>query len=145
MAVKTFTSIVQFQAYVEEKIQKALMAAAVRITRELRNFIKSQYYNDPEFYPNIYKRTYQFLDSASYRLIGKNLAEIGIDTDLMHYFNNFDPDQVVEWAAQSMHGAPLYQTSTTDFWTAFLNWADDNVMDILKEELKNQGLNIIQK
>jgi hypothetical protein len=139
---KVFTSTVQIQQYVNTCIKKALMAASIRIARELRNIIDVQYYRDPDFYPNLYRRTNMFLDSASYELIGSNMAEIGINTDEMHYANGFDPDQVVDWAAQSMHGSELYQTSTIDFWTTFQDWADKNVAKILREELINQGLTI---
>lgn len=139
---KTFTTMVQFQKMIEPLIRNALLAASVRIRNELRNIIDEQYYKDPDFYPNIYRRTNTFLDSASYQLIGKNMAEIGINTDEMHYYNGFDPDQVVEWASKSMHGSPLYQTGADDFWTTFENWADENVPKILKEELLNQGLKL---
>ena len=87
MANKVFTSMIQLESFINSRITKALMAASVRIREELRNIIDEQYYKDPEFYPNIYKRTYTFLDSASYELIGKNLAEIGINTDEMHYLS----------------------------------------------------------
>jgi hypothetical protein len=127
---------------IEPLIKKALMAASVRITKQLREIVDEQYYKDPEFYPNVYRRVNMFLDSASYELIGKNMAQIGIDTDSMHYYNGFDPDQVVEYAAQSMHGSPLYQTSAEDFWTVFTNWAEENVPRILKEELLNQRLKL---
>lgn len=139
---KTFSTMVQLQAMIQPLITKAIMAASVRITRELRNIVDEQYYKDPEFYPNIYCRTNMFLDSASYQLLGKNMAEIGINTDEMHYRNGFDPDQVVEWASESKHGADYFQTSTTDFWTVFEDWADKNVMKILREELVNQGLKL---
>jgi hypothetical protein len=142
MATKTFTQWVQLENFIQSACTKAIMAAAVRITKELRNIIDEQYYHDPDFYPNIYRRTNSFLDSASYRLIGKSMAEIGINTDEMNYKNGFDPEQVVEWAAQSMHGGEMYQTSTTDFWTTFDQWADENVIKILREELLAQGLKL---
>lgn len=139
---KVFSSTVEIQTYVNKLITKALMAASVRITKELRLIIDEQYYKDPSFYPNVYRRTYKFLDSASYELLGSNMAQIGIDTDMMNYYNGFDADQIVEWASDSKHGADYYQTDAVDFWTTFNQWADQNVSRILKEELINQGLKI---
>lgn len=142
MATKTFTTIVQLEAFVNNAITKAIMTASVRIRNELRNIVDEQYYQDPDFYPNIYRRTNMFLDSASYELIGKNMAEIGINTDEMHYRNGFDPDVVVENASKSWHGSELYATGTVDFWTTFEQWADENVIKILREELINAGLTL---
>jgi len=142
MATKTFTSIVQLQAMMQPMITKAIMASARRISYELRRIVDEQYYQDPEFYPNIYRRTNSFLDAAVYNMLGTNMAEIGIDTDEMSYRNGFDPDIVVENASKSWHGSELYATGTEDFWTVFEEWADKNVSRILREELKNAGLNL---
>lgn len=143
MATRTFTTTVQFQKMIEPMITKALMSTARILVEKLRESIDSQYYNDPDFYPNIYQRTYKFLDSASYQLIGKNMAEIFIDTDMMNYKNGFDADQVVEWAGQSMHGAEYYQTETEDFWSVFENFCEENAIKILRQELQKQGLKLI--
>jgi hypothetical protein len=142
MTDKIYTSTVQMEKFIQSKITKALMASSRRITYQLRQIIDEQYYNDPHFYPNIYKRTNQFLDSASYQLIGINISQIGINMDEMHY-KNIDSDDVVKYASKSMHGSPLFQTNTKDFWTSFESWCDDNIVKILKEELINQGLKII--
>lgn len=142
MAVKTFTSMVQFQQYIDKAIQNAIIASARRISFELRKIVDEQYYKDSEFTPKLYRRTFSFLDSASYELVGKGLAEVGINTDEMHYFNGFDPDTVVEYASHSWHGSERFATSTTDFWTTFQDWCDANVLKILKDELVNQGLSI---
>jgi hypothetical protein len=143
MGTKTFTTMVQFQAMIEPMITKALMSTSRILVEKLRESIDTQYYSDPEFYPNIYKRTFRFLDSASYQLIGKNMAEIFVDTDSMSYYNGFDPDKVVEFAGQSQHGSELYQTSTEDFWTTFENFCEDNALKILRNELQKQGLKLI--
>lgn len=140
MATRTFTTWVQFQEMIEPLVQKALMSTARILAERLRESIDVQYYKDPQFYPNVYRRTYRFLDSASYQLLGKNMAEIFVDTDSMSYYNGFDPEQVVEWAGQSMHGSELYETDTEDFWTVFEEYCDKNALRILKEELHKQGL-----
>lgn len=143
MATKTFTSFVQLQPIIEPMITKALISTARILSEKLRESIDSQYYNDPDFYPNVYKRTNRFLDSASYQLVGKNMAEIFIDTDSMSYYNGFDPEQVVEYAGMSQHGSELYQTGTEDFWTTFENFCENNAIKILRAELQKAGLKLI--
>ena len=143
MATKTFTTTVQFQKMIEPLITKALMSTSRILVGKLRESIDSQYYKDPEFYPNVYKRTYRFLDSASYQLIGKNMAEIFVDDDSMSYYNGFDPEQVIEYAGMSQHGSELYQTNTEDFWTVFENYCEENAIKILRNELQKQGLKLI--
>ena len=139
---KTFTTFVQLEKMLQPQITKAVKSAAERISKKLKECIDEQYYKDPEFYPNVYRRTETFLESATYSMLSGNTAEIFIDGDGMHYRNGFDPWQVVSWAAQSMHGAEYYQTGTQDFWSAFMEWSDKNVIRILKEELRKQGLNV---
>lgn len=143
MAVKTFTSFVQLQAMIEPLIAKSVENAAKIITEKLTETIREQYYNDPEFYPNVYQRTEEFLKSATYNMLSGNSAEIFIDGEGMHYKNGFDPWQVITWASMSMHGAEYYQTGTNDFWTTFMEWADGNIINILKQELKRAGLTVV--
>ena len=143
MATKTFTQLVQLQTMIQPMIQKALMSTARIMVKKLRECVDEQYYNDSGFSPNIYKRTYQLLDAAAYQMLGKTAAEIFMDTDYMHYYTGFDPDVILDWAGESKHGADYYQTETTDFWTTFQQWADENVPRILKEELIKQGLKIV--
>ena len=65
---------------------------------------------------------------------------IYVDTDGMHYGNNFDPWQVVSWASESKHGADYYQTGNTDFWTVFTGWCNENLINTLKYNLRRYGL-----
>jgi hypothetical protein len=143
MGVKTFTSMVQLQAMIEPLITKALMSTSRILVEKLRESIDSQYYKDSMFSPNIYRRTYRFLDSASYQLLGKNMAQIFVDDDSMSYYNGFDPEQVIEWAGESKHGADYYQTDTEDFWSVFENYCEENAIRILREELQKAGLKLI--
>lgn len=119
------------------------MSTAKIMVKKLRECVDEQYYSDSGFSPNVYRRTYQLLDAVAYNMLGMTAAEIFMDTDYMHYYNNFDPEQVLDWAGQSMHGSENYQTDTIDFWTTFEQWADENVPSILKQELQKQGLKVI--
>lgn len=120
----------------------AVKNVAEEVCKKLHDCIDEQYYNDPEFYPNVYQRTETFLTHAVYKMMGNNSAIVGVDTSAMHYKNGFSARQIVEWASESMHGSPLYQTTTESFWDVFIDWADKNVPKLLKDELMKQGLNV---
>lgn len=137
--VKTYSALVNM---INSKVSIAVKNVAEQVCEKLRECIDEQYYNDPGFYPNIYQRTEAFLNSAAYEMLGGNSARIGIDTSSMHYKKGFSAEKVVEYASQSMHGSPLYQTDTEPFWDVFIEWADANIPLLLKNELKRQGLNI---
>ena len=133
----------QYQKAIEKPVQRALIATARILVEKLREKIDSQYYKDPEFYPNYYRRTFKFLDSASYQLIGKTMVEIFVDTDMMNYRNGFDADQVVEWAAQSKHGSENIETNTDDFFSEFDEYCEKNAIPIFKKELAKVGIKTI--
>lgn len=137
--VKTYSALVN---EINKRVTLSVKNVAQIVCDKLRECIDEQYYHDPGFYPNIYKRTEAFLNSATYEMIGKDSARVGIDTTGMHYKNGFSARQVVEYAKESMHGAPMYQTETESFWDVFIEWADENVPKLLKNELKKNGLNV---
>lgn len=139
VSVKTYSALVK---EFDKRASVAVENVAKVVCDKLRECINEQYYNDPDFYPNIYKRTYAFLESAMYEMMGMNTAIVGVNSSSMHYKNGFSGAQVVEWASQSMHGAEYYQTSTEPFWDTFIQWADKNVVQLLKSELKKQGFTI---
>lgn len=137
--IKTLAAL---KAELNISIATAVKNVAIVVCDKLHECIDEQYYRDPGFYPNIYQRTEAFLNSAVYEMLSNNTARVGVDTGSMHYKNGFSARKVVEYAAQSMHGAPMYQTDTEPFWDVFLEWADKNIPLLLKSELKKQGLNI---
>lgn len=141
MAIKTYKGL--FKA-LNKNINKAVQETANEAKEKLHECIDEQYYNDPGFYPNVYKRTETFLSSAAMLMLSSNSAKIYIDIEGMHYMNNFNEWQVVEWASESKHGADYYQTDTEDFWTTFIDWCNDNLLDILVKNLKKNGLNVKQ-
>jgi hypothetical protein len=142
MAIRTFKTMVGIESYLESACEKAIMETAKIAQEELTRCIQEQYYNDPGFYPNVYQRTEEFLRSASYQMLSKTSAEIYIDIQGMHYRNGFNPWQVVSWGVESKHGSDYYQTSTQDFWTTFVEWANLNLINILKQNLRKNGINV---
>lgn len=119
---------------------KAVEATAISVMNKLHDCIYEQYYRDPEFYPNVYDRTYEFFNHVAYDMLTSNSAQIYVDIEGMHYKNNFSPWQVVKWASDSKHGAEYYQTGTEDFWTVFIDWCNSNLMDLLKNNLRKHGI-----
>ena len=81
------------------------------------------------------------LDTTPF-IIGYNHGMVYLDTVAMHYRNSFNPKQVVSWAAESKHGADKLQTDTQDFWTSFMEWCDNNLVELLRQNLRKCGLNI---
>ena len=139
---KIIKSMNDLKGCIDSICKKAIHDTAKEVEAKLRQCIQEQYYNDSEFYPNVYERTETFLNSVASQMLSSNLAQIYIYIEGMHYKNNFSPCQVVSWASESKHGADYYQTTTIDFWTTFTNWCNGNLLDILKKNFKKYGLNI---
>lgn len=137
---KTFSTLIDLQTYVQKACTEAINDTAVMVIDKLKECIDTQYYDDTEFYPEFYRRTETFLESAAYQLLSSNSAEIYVDTAGMHYKNSFDPETVVEWASQSMHGGDIYKTGTQDFWSVFIDWCNENLLDLLKVNLQKHGI-----
>lgn len=127
---------------VENACNNAVEATAITVMNKLHDCIDEQYYKDPGFYPNVYQRTYTFFNHVAYDMLSSNSAKIYVDIEGMHYKNNFSPLKVVQWASESKHGADYYQTDTEDFWSVFIEWCNENLLDLLKKNLRNQGLNV---
>ena len=142
MATITFKNLGQLEDYLNTACNKAIDKTAKAAQEKLKECIDTQYYKDPSFYPNVYKRTQEFLNHAAYQLLTSKSAEVYIDIEGMHYKNSFSAWQVVSWASESKHGADYYQTDTTDFWTVFIEWCNDNLLNLLITNLKQAGLKI---
>ena len=140
---KSFNTVVEIQNYIESACEKAILETSKTAQEELTRCIQEQYYNDPGFYPNVYERTETLLRSATYQMLSKTSSEIYVDIQGMHYKNGFSPWQVVSWASESKHGAEYYQTDTQDFWTTFIDWANKNLINILKQNLRKNGIKIV--
>ena len=137
----TFKSLVDIQNYIESSCAKAVKDTAKEAEKELKKCIQKQYYNDPYFYPNVYQRTEMFLNSVASKMLSNDSSEVYVDIEGMHYKNGFSSWQVVSWASESKHGSENYQTPTQDFWTTFIEWCNNNLLNILKSNLIKYGLN----
>ncbi len=139
---KVIRNMNDFKKQIQDACNKAVESTAITLIGKLQDCIDKQYYKDPGFYPNVYERTETFLKHVAYSMLSSNQAQIYVDIEGMHYKNNFSPWQVVKWASESKHGADYYQTNSKDFWTVFIDWCNDYLIDLLKKNLRQQGLNI---
>ena len=101
--------------------------------------IDTEYYD--QFEPDFYNRTYQFWKSASTRMLNKNCGEIFMDKSAMNYGSFWNGELQLLYASEGYHGSKNIQTEGK-FWSAFIDFCDDNATNILKEELIKQGLTI---
>lgn len=136
--VKTFTSNVQIQNFLESACEKAIQETAKIVRDKLEEFINEDFYS--MYKPLFYDRTYMFLKSPKYDLLDSKTAEIFIDDDVMHYLG-ISGDDVANLASYGFHGnIDIFRPGF--YWTDFINWCDDNVPRLIKENLKKQGLNV---
>lgn len=137
---KTFTTMVQFQKMLEPLIEKAIKNVAQRMTEELESYIREDFYN--AYKPKFYDRTYQLLKSPKFNMNSFNSATIFIDTDAMHYLAGeygFTGEDSAYYASLGWHGSPDIMTEG-HYWEDFMNWCDNNVVLLMKQELKKQGV-----
>lgn len=142
MSKKISTTPTELQNNLELACKNAVIETAKKAQEKLKECVDEQYYKDPEFYPNVYDRTFEFLNHVVYQLMTNNSAKIYIDIEGMHYKNGFSSWQVVNWASESKHGADYYKTSTNDFWSVFIEWCHANLINELILNLRKQGLSI---
>lgn len=136
MAARSYSQIVK---YLDEKTEIALQNVAARLTEKLEEFVKEDFYN--MYSPKYYSRTYSLLKSRKYEMLGKNTAKVFIDTDAMHYLG-ISGEDVATLASYGFHGSvDIFRPGY--YWTDFVAYCDDNVIPMLKEELRKQNIPVI--
>ena len=139
---KVFKSMIDVNNYIENACEQAIKAVAERMTEELENYILEDYYN--QYKPKFYDRTYELLKSPKNRMLDSKSAEIFIDFSVINYLiddpiYDYNKTDIVELASKGYHG-------TTDihkpgmFWEDFIEWCNKNVPNLMKSELKKQGI-----
>lgn len=139
MAQKVFKTVVGLENYLESACEKAVENACNRLLGTLQQLIDTEYYD--QFEPDFYKRTYQFWHSATTRMLNKTCGEIFMDESAMNYGAYWDGECQVQFASRGYHGSTEFQTEGR-FWDSFIEFCEDNVTTILKEELRKQGINV---
>lgn len=131
---------------------KAVENAANKLLEKLQEYIKEDYYNlyAPKYY---IPRTMKFYESAVANIIGNSTATIGIDELYMSYqyparykyldgtSGHWTGEDQVYMADAGFHGnVNIYRDG--HFWKDFIRFCEENALNILKQELKKQGLNV---
>lgn len=137
MAKKSFTTIVGLEKYIESACTKAVKITCNRLLGTLQELIDSEYYD--QFEPDYYQRTYQFWESATTEMLNKNCGEIFMDKDKMNYNEFWSGAKQLTFAQEGYHGSMDIQTEGR-FWESFIRYCEKNAKNILKEELRKQGL-----
>ena len=135
---KVFTTIVELQNYMESSCEKAIQNVAKVVRDKLEQFIRKDFYEMCK--PLFYDRTYMFMKSPKYNMLNKNSAEVFIDTDVMHYLG-ISGEDVAQLASYGFHGIiDIFRPGF--YWTDFIEWCDNNVPTLMKEELQKQGIQV---
>ena len=136
---KVFKTTVELKKHMEGLCTKAIQNACNRLLGTLQELIDSEFYD--VFEPNTYKRTYQFWEAATTRMLNKNCGEIFMDKHSMNYNNFWTGEKQLYAANIGSHGGWVTdETKEHRFWDAFIEYCEENATNILKEELRKVGI-----
>lgn len=145
-------SISDLNNHANDACNKAVENAAKKLLEKLQEYIKEDYYNlyAPKYY---IPRTMKFFESAVANIIGNSTATVGIDELYMSYLyptrykyldgtsGHWTGEDQVYMADAGFHGnVNIYRDG--HFWKDFIRFCEVNALNILKEELRKQGLNV---
>lgn len=135
---KTFTQLV---TAMNKNINIAVENACNRLLGSLQEIIDTEFYD--VFEPDYYKRTYQFWQSATTRMLNQNCGEIFMDKSAMNYNSFWNGEKQLYAASIGSHGGwTTEETEQHRFWEVFLDFCENNALKILKEELRKQHINV---
>ena len=127
----------QLQNAVNQRVSIAIKQTMEYFEMRLSDFLNRGYYQ--MYDPVRYERTDQLLKSVTANLINGNTAEIYLD--LNYNYEYVSAEYVANLAAQGYHGNKSIQTDGR-FWESFKEIYYEQLIPKLKENLRNQGLNI---
>ena len=158
--MRTYTELVK---ELNMATEIAVKNTAEQLLEVLKELINTEYYD--QYTPSLqgYHRTFKFLESAVMKMLTSNSASIGIDEA---YFNYQYParytstsanenlskigqsysghwtgeDQII-MSSQGYHGNAYIRTEGR-WWDSFVAYCEKNAVDILKQELRKQNLNV---
>lgn len=148
---KIIKNMSDLQTIIELLIEKAVQNASEILLAKLQEYIEEDYYK--MYSPLFYQRTRVFFESAVANMTGKSSASVGIDRLYMSYQypskykyldgseGHWTGEDQVFMADSGFHGnVNIYRDG--HFWKDFENFCNDNAINILKTELRKQGLSI---
>ena len=120
---------------------KAVDNACNRLLGSLQQIIDEEFYD--VFEPDYYHRTYQFWRSATTKMLTKTCGQVFMNKSAMNYNNFWTGEKQIYAANIGSHGGIITdETKEHRFWEVFIDFCEENCINILKEELRKQGLNI---
>lgn len=134
---KAFKTTVELQNYMEKLCSKAVESACNRLLGTLQELIDSEYYDKYE--PDFYHRTYQFWRSATIKMLSSNCGQVFMDADAMNYGAYWDGETQLYMADAGFHGS-TYIYEDGHFFKKFVEFCEDNAVNILREELAKVGI-----
>ena len=136
---RTFTSIVELQGAMEQCCTVAIQNACEILLAELQRLIRSEFYD--QYTPTMYNRTYQFLESATKEMVTDLCGRVFMDAGRMNYLEPHWTGEVqLEAANRGLHGGYIKREGA--YWDSFMEYCNANALNILKQELRKQGLNV---
>lgn len=133
---KTYNSLV---SAMNKNINIAVENACNRLLGFLQEIIDTEFYD--VFEPDYYNRTYQFWHSATTKMLTRNCGEIFMNKTEMNYNSFWTGEKQLRHANIGSHGGWITDTTKKHrFWEVFIDFCQNNAINILKEELKKQGL-----
>lgn len=148
---KIIKNMSDLQTILEPLIEKAVQNASEILLAKLQEYIEEDYYK--MYSPLFYQRTMAFYESAVANMTGKSSASVGIDRLYMSYQypskykyldaseGHWTGEDQVFMADAGFHGnVNIYRDG--HFWKDFKVYCNKNAINILKIELRNQGINV---
>lgn len=124
-----------------KNINIAVENACNRLLGALQEIIDKEFYD--VFEPDYYNRTYQFWQSAITRMLSQNCGEIFMDKSAMNYNSFWTGEKQLQAASIGSHGGLVTdETKEHRFWEVFEDYCEQNAINILKEELRKQNINL---
>ena len=136
--VKQITSIDKLEKILNRAIECAIKNLTITVRDKLKEFIDRSYYQ--KYSPKIYDRTRQFASSAAYKMLNQNSSIVYVNTANMSY-EDATGKYVAELANFGVHGNWSIQRPGR-YWDEFEEWLNNNFDDLVKTELRKQGLDI---
>lgn len=134
-------SINDLKKQVDIACGKAVKNACNRLLGSLQEIIDTEFYD--VFEPDFYKRTYQFWRSATIKMLNQSCGAVFMDKNAMNYNSFWTGERQLQAAAIGSHGGWVTdETKEHRFWEVFIEFCEEHTIDILKQELRKQGLNI---
>lgn len=136
--IKSYSALV---SAMNKNINIAVENACNRLLGALQQIIDEEFYD--VFEPDYYRRSFQFWRSATTKMLTQTSGQIFMDADKMNYNSFWTGEKQLQAAAIGSHGGWVTdETKEHRFWEVFITYCEQHAVNILKEELKKQGINV---